>query len=224
MKISLTVTDTLHYTPSIRAINKTLGVIGDKISNIHWFSDIDYPDEKVIDVNWVKIPKMTDINEDYNYVTLKLCPEMCTEDFNLIVQSDGYAVNRSAWTDEFFEYDYIGAAWQDGFVGNGGFSLRSKKLYKALLQLGVEYKSSNYEHLFNNSFYSVFNGKKWLIPEDNIICKIHRDVLINDFGIKFAPVGLANQFSVEHYQTPWKGRSLGFHGRHGIAEYYNETI
>ena len=54
----------------------------------------------------------------------------------LLVQWDGYAVNPGAWRAEFLDYDYIGAKWlwhTDAMrVGNGGFSLRSRKLLEAL--------------------------------------------------------------------------------------------
>lgn len=53
----------------------------------------------------------------------------------LIIQYDGFILNPDAWTDEFLEYDYIGAPWwytDDCNVGNGGFSLRSKKLLEIL--------------------------------------------------------------------------------------------
>lgn len=224
MAIGLTVIDTLYYKPSIRAINKTLETLGDKITNLYWFSDIDYPEEKKVNTDWIKIPKIKSYNDDYGYITLRLCPITCVEDFNLIIHSDGFAVNREAWTDEFFEYDYIGASWQNGDVGNGGFSLRSKKLYQALTDMFVGYKSSHYKELLNDTNHSVFNGKEWLIPEDNVICKIHRHKLETDYGIKFAPLELANRFSVEHYPTEWRGKSLGFHGKHGIAKDYGINL
>jgi hypothetical protein len=224
MAIGLTVIDTLHYKPSIKAINKTLDTLGDKISNIYWFSDIDYPEEKRVQTDWIQIPKIKKYNDDYGYITLRLCPTTCVEEHNLIIHSDGFAVNKDAWTDEFLEYDYIGAAWNDGTVGNGGFTLRSRKLYDALIDMMIGYKSSHYKEFLTNIQYSVFNGQEWLIPEDNIICKIHRDTLINDYGIKFAPLELANRFSVEHYSTTWRGKSLGFHGKHGIAIDYGINL
>ena len=46
----------------------------------------------------------------------------------LIIQHDGFVLNAGAWTDDFLKYDYIGAPWPNRRVGNGGFSLRSKKL------------------------------------------------------------------------------------------------
>ena len=34
-------------------------------------------------------------------------------DYVLTFQSDGFILNPDAWTDEFFDYDYIGAPWSD---------------------------------------------------------------------------------------------------------------
>ncbi len=53
-------------------------------------------------------------------------------DFCLLIHDDSCVVNPEMWTDEFLDYDYIGAPWPEGSqpyrVGNGGFSLRSKRL------------------------------------------------------------------------------------------------
>jgi hypothetical protein len=224
MAISLTVIDALNYTPSLKAIHKTLDTLGDKITKVYWFSDIDYPVDKRIDTQWIKIPKFHNYNDEYGFITLKLCPHICVEDYNLIVHADGFAVNSDAWTDEFLEYDYIGAAWQNGVVGNGGFSLRSRKLYDAIISMGISNKTTDYNNVIDDpNLHVITNGEK-LIPEDNIICKIHKFELTSKYGIKFAPTELANRFSVEHYPTEWLGKSLGFHGKHGIAQAYNVTI
>jgi hypothetical protein len=221
--ISITVIDSLHYKPSINAVNKTLDTIGDKISNVYWFSDIDWGISRS-HVTWVKIPKIKNYNDDYGFITLKLVPHICTEEHNLIIHADGFAVNREAWTDEFLEYDYVGAAWGNGMIGNGGFCLRSRKLYDALLDMNIGYKTSDYSHVVDNPEYHVISDGKYLIPEDNIICKIHRHTLETKYGIKFAPLELANRFSVEHFPTPWLGKSLGFHGKHGIAAHYGVEL
>jgi hypothetical protein len=123
-------------------------------------------------------------------------------------------------------YDYIGARWGDGMVGNGGFCLRSRKLYNAMIDLGMKNLTTDYsEHMNDMSCYVIDNtGTKW-IPEDNIICKIHRSVLEKKYNIKFAPPELADRFSIEHnYSSPWLGQSLGFHGKHGVADYYGVKL
>ena len=226
MAISITCIDTLHYTPTITALKKTIETLGDKITRVYWFSDIDFPDTIDVPVTWIKIDTIKVYNEDYSRITLKMCPEICVEEHNLIVHPDGFAVNREAWTDEFLEYDYIGACWGDGTVGNGGFCLRSRKLYDAFISIGVKNSTNDYQDYMNDSFYYVITetGEKF-IPEDNIICKVHREKLEKEYNIKFAPLHIANQFSIErNYSSVWLGKSLGFHGKHGIAEHYGVKL
>ena len=226
MAISITCIDTLHYTPTITALKKTIETLGDKITRVYWFSDIDFPDTIDVPVTWIKIDTIKVYNEDYSHITLKLCPEICVEEHNLIIHPDGFAVNREAWTDEFLDYDYIGACWGDGTVGNGGFCLRSRKLYDAFISIGVKNSTNDYQDYINDSFYYVITetGEKF-IPEDNIICKVHREKLEKEYNIKFAPLHIANQFSIErNYSSVWLGKSLGFHGKHGVADYYGVKL
>ena len=72
----------------------------------------------------------------YSTLMLKgLAPHVETS-HALVVQWDGYVVNPDAWTDAFLDVDYCGAPWpwgdDDRRVGNGGFSLRSRRLIDAL--------------------------------------------------------------------------------------------
>lgn len=85
-------------------------------------------------------------------------------------------MNGDAWKNEWLDYDYIGAVWQDGVVGNGGFSLRSKRLLDALT---------------DPSFSAPF------FPEDEKICRDWRTRLENNYHIKFAPAEVASDFSIE---------------------------
>ena len=41
MAISITCIDTLHYTPTIEALKRTIKTLGDKVTKVYWFSDID---------------------------------------------------------------------------------------------------------------------------------------------------------------------------------------
>lgn len=122
-------------------------------------------------------------------------------DHVLIIHPDGYIQNPVAWTDEFLQYDYGGATWwfKDGLnVGNGGFSLRSKKLLDVLASLDMS--QTGYH------------------PEDEIICRRLRPWLEKEYGIKFMPEDLANRFAIEAYNVPhphnvYSGQ-FGFHGYH----------
>ena len=120
-------------------------------------------------------------------------------DFVLLMQWDGWIINKSAWNPRFLDYDYIGAVWPwhlEGFrVGNGGFSLRSKKLLDLTHKDEFVYKDRN---------------------EDDLICHINRDYLVRN-GVRFAPEELAREFSYEREATNIP--SFGFHGEYNMDKY-----
>ena len=112
----------------------------------------------------------------------------------LFVQWDSWILNPEAWTDEFLEYDYVGAPWwyEDGKnVGNGGFSLRSTRLMR---------------HVGANPEKYPF-----ATAEDDQLCRVHREALEAE-GFRWAPEDLAYRFSRE--VTGWErpDKSFGFHG------------
>ena len=235
--LSITAIDALNYNPTINALYRTIDVITNLkyghdfvLESIKWFSDIDFPDDGTYGeglCDWTKINRFKKYTEDYNYVCLHLMPHVVTADFNLIIHPDGFAVNSEAWTNEFFDYDYIGAQWKDGYVGNGGFSLRSRKLYDALLDIKPPVRAKDYPKpiLQDSHNFVIDNTGEYVIPEDNIICKIYKDLLETKYGIKFAPAALADRFSIEHNMgSSWVGKSFGFHGKHGIAEKYGVIL
>lgn len=121
----------------------------------------------------------------------------------LIVQHDGYVKNYKAWSSEFLQYDYIGAPWmwyKDGMnVGNGGFSLRSRRIMELCSTLPLKTDKDD-------------NGN---YAEDHSIARIYRPYLESK-GMKFAPVEVAAKFSIEGYGLPVHLRKyngqFGFHG------------
>lgn len=144
----------------------------------------------------VPIDPLKSIEAYSHFMVKSLAPYIQTAHC-LVVQWDGYIVQPSQWTDEFLAFDYIGAPWAnaDGSmtVGNGGFSLRSKKL------LGVlQSDSITAQH-----------------PEDACICTANRSFLESQ-GIVFAPVELASRFSVETGML--NDQVFGFHGPHHLPQ------
>ena len=144
--------------------------------------------------------------------------------FALVVQDDGWVVNAANWTDEFLQCDYIGApihlarivtphsvSWRNGFawtqelgaadrivtpVQNGGFSLRSQRLMRALIdhpQIRVEIPPPD------------------AVEGDPLAMRWHHNALLEDVqlsgvlrpaleaaGLRFAPLELARRFAIEH--------------------------
>ncbi len=161
-----------------------------------------------------EVVKIDPINstEGYSKFVLSELDKYVNTSHVLIVQYDGFVLNTSKWTDEFLKYDYIGAPWLvadwsvKGFdfpeellgklvVGNGGFSLRSKKM------------TSLCAKIFREGGFPRFH------PEDTAI-GVYSRKLLEDSGINFAPTKLAKQFSFEYRDdkdSRWNGQ-FGFHG------------
>lgn len=169
--------------------------------------------EPVDGIKIVKIPKLKSI-DDYNDFILIL-DRFVSSDYCLIVQDDGFVLNPDLWNPEFLKYDYIGAPWPDSEawknmqigkkymvpgwnrVGNGGFSLRSKKFLQA------------------SSLYTSCCG----FGEDFFLCVIAFKNMQLWCDIKYAPIELARTFSYENNIDNWPApieldpkSTFGFHG------------
>lgn len=148
-------------------------------------------------------PKLGSSNGYSRFMLYQLTNHIDTP-FALVVQHDGYVLNPEKWTDEFLEYDYVGAPWPpethytprgvEVRVGNGGFSLRSKKLLDAFNVLNLPFTDNG------TGFYH----------EDGQICNYYRKTL-EDYGIKYAPAELAAQFSRELEVPESVKDTFGFH-------------
>lgn len=157
---------------------------------------------------------VTDINLYSKYVLYELYRHVDTE-FCLLIQDHAFIINSDSWTDEFLKYDYIGAPWpyrENSYltpfgehirVGNGGFSLRSKKLLEVPLKKEIPFDCTT------GDFYKHFNANNF--AEDGNIC-VHNRHLFIDEGCKFAPLELAAKFSYESAVPENQGIiPFGFH-------------
>ena len=146
---------------------------------------------------------------EWNRFFVNKINDIIDTDYCINVEHDATIIDASKWTNEFFDYDYIGAPWHiannyENRVGNGGFSLRSKKLLEITAKLPYDNYHPSYE----------------CAPEDWFIC-IKEYSKMKQKGVKFAPPDLAFKFSVEHPSPDLKiydpntlssYNSFGFHG------------
>ena len=148
--------------------------------------------------------------ESYSEFCIRNLTEYVETDFVLVAQHDGFVLHPDAWEDEFLNYDYIGAPWliQANYwfekiglprslegkwlVGNGGFSLRSKRFLNLSRDLAEE------------GVFEVFQ------PEDLRLCVFERGYFASA-GMMYAPPEVAKRFSAEgRYVTV--DNQFGFHG------------
>jgi len=165
-------------------------------------------------VSYEYCDRITDIKEYSRYVIYDLHKHI-KSDYCLLIQPDGYVVRPEKWNDDFLKWDYIGAPWPlsesayiDPFgnhirVGNGGFSLRSKKLLNVPNETDIVFEVNEGE------FYKHMNAGCY--NEDGNIC-VHNRHVFEKHGCEFAPVDLAAQFSQESDCPEIIGVSaFGFH-------------
>jgi len=133
----------------------------------------------------------------------------------LFVHHDGFVLNYNLWDDEFLNYDYIGAPWpfnsnnpNANLVGNGGFSLRSKKILELPSVKNIKLISTNdMPYPVEDMNYCAYNLKTFL-----------------DNNIKYAPIQLASKFSTEINIPSISRESFGFHSFKFNPQYSNILI
>ena len=209
--VTIVAVDTITAEQSLKAIRYSCREIEFGAKKLITSQDIQADDVEII--------KCEPINyEQFSHFCVYRLHEYIDTEFALLVHPDGYIVNPDMWTDEFLQYDYIGAIFplpQDDFsfrdsegniqrMGNGGFTLRSKKLLCVAKDLDLEWKS----------YYGFYH-------EDGFFCCHHRKTY-ESAGCKFAPIEVAAEFSHETMVAENYGNiPFGFHGRNNF--YYQVT-
>jgi Flp pilus assembly protein TadD len=184
--VTLCCIDTVNHALAVRALRLSRAQI--RFGRTLFISDRDVIAQ---DLEVEIVPAMTS-RDDYSQFVLKsLAPRIDTPHV-LLVQWDGYVLNPAAWREEFLDCDYIGARWfwhDDAMrVGNGGFSLRSRKLLLALDDPRIVHTEA----------------------EDLTICRAFRPLLEREHGIRFASEATADAFA---YEVAYPvGKPFGFHG------------
>lgn len=139
-------------------------------------------------IRHVPIPGIAGI-EGYSDFMVRRLGDCFATGHVLVVQWDGFVLDAACWDPAFLDYDYIGAPWNDPqrSVGNGGFSLRSRRLCEALRELAPAKTH----------------------PED-VCISIDLRPQLEARGICFAPTAVAERFAWEEPQPPFP--TFGFHG------------
>ncbi len=189
------------------SINKVFLITSKNIKKELLFKEL-----KIINVKPIKSFK------EYNHFIIYKLYKYINTTHVILIQWDGFILNKKKWTNKYLDYDYIGAPLlprENNFeynrdkkgnfysIGNGGFSLRSLKLLKAASKYKLEdnHKITNFH-------------------EDGFYCVLHREFLQKQ-GFKWAPFKIATNFSIESplsfvdiFDIPF-----GFHGKKMLLIY-----
>lgn len=164
------------------------------------------PDNLPKKITWENTKRVLNILEYSKYCIFNLHKHVDTE-FCLLTQADSWVVNPDLWDNQFLNYDYIGAPWPNSpshftdsrgilqRVGNGGFSLRSKKLLSVPCNTNISW---------NVNF-----------PNEDTTIGVSNRVEYENAGCKFAPLDIAIKFSHEmDIDENVNIDSFGFHRYH----------
>ena len=162
-------------------------------------------DPEIEGTDFIKIDPIPSYPQ-WNQFCLSEMHKYVDTDFCLIFHDDGFVVNPEMWRPIFLEYDYIGAPWPplhpwpeperpDRRVGNGGFCIRSKRLLEAVKEFEAD-------------------------KNEDIVIVCGRRNELEAKGLKFAPVHVAIDFSIEtqFLQEQSINRCFGFHGKYRVDE------
>ena len=166
----------------------------DSMRDIEFGDAIMFTDEPVPvpGTRWVKVPRWPSVEACAQFMWYEL-PDHIKTKFVIVLQWDSWIVNADCWTDEFLQYDYVGAPWwyDDSLnVGNGS-GLRSMALMRFL--------QSNKER-FPLS----------IKQEDHLLGRTYRPAL-EKHGFKWPSEVLASRFSFECAKPSNDSRHFMFH-------------
>ncbi|MBB5193348.1 hypothetical protein HNQ50_004102 [Silvimonas terrae] len=163
-------------------------------------------------------------------------------EFALIIQDDGWVLDGANWRDEYFDYDYVGAPvahgrvdtpagtrWMSKFdwyahlgkpdhtvypVLNGGFSLRSKRMLRALIdhpEIKVHIPRPDILHF--DPFRMYWRN---CAPNEDVQLTATLRPELENAGIKYPPLDICTLFAAEDTGPMYKEldfkKLLGHHG------------
>lgn len=139
----------------------------------------------------------------YSWFVMYSLHNFIETDYVLIVQDDGWVIDGNNFTEDYYQYDYIGSvthaaltetnfhynwSWTQlnepmFIIQNGGFSFRSKRFLQAPGKHGIMHSTFNVQPFCN---------------EDVQLTSFLRPAL-EAVGMKYAPTDVAKQFSAEYF-------------------------
>ena len=166
----------------------------DSMRDVEFGDTIAFTDQPiaVAGTRWVKVPKWPSVAVCTLFMWYQL-PNYIKTKWAILIQWDSWIVNADCWTDEFLDYDYIGAPWwhDDNLNVGNGCGLRSLALMRFLQTNKERFPLSTYQ-------------------EDHLIGRVYRPTLEQN-GFRWPSEVLASRFSLECTRPSSDSRHFMFH-------------
>lgn len=191
-------------------LDKMVKVVQFLAGKANWATPIIFtpflPEFVPVGIKFIQIPEYRDApyGTEWQTFLLKSLPRMLLQaseaDHFMWVHEDGFPIDFDMWEKTFVTYDYIAAPWEDGVVGGGGMSMKSRRFLTAMVE-----------------FLPFYSDCKDGNNEDEFVCRHHKETMVKK-GIRYAPFGVATRYCSEllGHSSP----SFGFHGRSYSTEKY----
>jgi hypothetical protein len=191
--VTLVALDTVCHDLTMLAVKECLDKAQFGAVHVHTNDFAPYQRAEIDGVHFQISPFPT-IDDAMTYLWYGVPQQIQTSHF-LMVQWDSGIVSPAQWSDEFLGYDYVGAPWgwygDAHEVGNGGFSLRSRRLMRHIAEHREQFPLGH--------------------PEDAFLCRHYRP-LLEQAGFRWAPLDAALRFSFERTGFSGPDRHFGYHG------------
>jgi Protein of unknown function (DUF5672) len=191
--VTLVALDTVCHELTMLAVKESMDKV--QFGAIHVHTNDFGPYQRAgIDGRHFPIAPFPSVDDAMNYLWYGVPRPIETSHF-LMVQWDSGIVSPAQWSDDFLVYDYVGAPWgwhgDAHEVGNGGFSLRSRRLMQHIAERRERFPLGH--------------------PEDDFLCRKYRSEL-ERHGFRWAPIDAASRFSFERTGFSGSDRHFGYHG------------
>ena len=190
--VTLVAIDSICHELTARAVKECLDKA--QFGAVKIFTDNRAPFQAAFDSEIIEAPTFASLDEVMIYLWYQV-PQHIATSHALVVQWDSGIISEACWSERFLQFDYVGAPWGwygDQYeVGNGGFSLRSRRLMRFVAKRKQDFPLGH--------------------PEDDVLCRRYRKNLERR-GFRWCPNDLALQFSFEWTGFSGIDRHFGYHG------------
>ena len=184
-KVTLIAVDCYQVGSAISSLRKSMEQV--EFNSVKLITDVYI---ELDGIECIVIHKIKSVPEYSEFIIKELYKYFST-DYVLITQHDSWVLCGDSWDDDFYNYDFLGAAWTyiDGFnQANGGFSLRTHRF----CELVAKDKSIEIYH-----------------PEDSVLGRLYRTYLEKKYGFKFPTDEVCDKFAFELREPVCN--TFGFH-------------
>ena len=156
---------------------------------------------------WVPVNPLLDENRDYGDILVRGMWPYINSDYMILINWDTLLRDQTRWSQDFFEYDYIGSMWpwqapHSDNTDHCGVSWRSKRLLEAMRYPAVEAITDDTAH-----FVSYQTEK----------------IMVDKFGIKFSNDEMDHRFVLE-LNVPDDGTSFAVRGLWNIISVFSRDV